>query len=110
MQVSMRAFQSPSRLCREYGRYADGCQHFFFDNAKKSFVQVSMSAFMLPSKSWREYDRFEDSCQHFFSIMRKKVLRDEKPKRKTALIGKKRRQSSLIGTVTGVFDFGSDNR
>ena len=38
MPVSMGAFMSPSRLCREYDRFADGCQHFFFDNAKKSFV------------------------------------------------------------------------
>ena len=34
----MRAFQFPSRLWREYDRSADGCQHFFFDNAKKSFA------------------------------------------------------------------------
>lgn len=40
MRVSMRAFQFPSRLCREYDRFADDCQHFFFDNAKKKFCEV----------------------------------------------------------------------
>ena len=36
--VSMRADMFPSRLCREYDRFAGSCQHFFFDNSKKSFV------------------------------------------------------------------------
>ena len=35
MRVSMRAFQFPSRLWREYDRFADGCQHFFSIARKK---------------------------------------------------------------------------
>lgn len=38
MRVSMGADMFPSKSWREYDRFADGCQHFFFDNAKKSFV------------------------------------------------------------------------
>ena len=39
VRVSMRAFQFPSRLCREYGRFADGCQHFFSIMRKKKFCE-----------------------------------------------------------------------
>ena len=46
VRVSMRAFQFPSRLCREYDRFADGCQHFFSITRKKVNSGISRSNFI----------------------------------------------------------------